>query len=159
MFVTRLSWPFLGELSEAARVGRSWGREVGWAMEGHCYGWLWISVWSFFFLEGDQADREAHGSELCISEICWVPSLWLETWSFRQWIWGLSGLLILKMALVPSAFEFLYDFMKLLTFYLSPSRLSWPWGASRGQSPWMNLARGRSHWSPMCPSLCSHRIL
>lgn len=52
-------------------LGIAGGREVGSAKEGHCYSWLCTSVCSFFFLEGDQMqiDREAYGSELCVSEI------------------------------------------------------------------------------------------
>lgn len=137
-----LSWPFLGELSEAARVGHSWGKGDGLSKGGSLLR-LVMYLCLFLFLSGrwpdamGQTDREAYGSELCVSETRWVSSLWLETWSFRQWIWSLSRLLILRMALAPSVeslstFEFLHDFMTFLIFYLPPSRQSGPWGAGSG---------------------------
>lgn len=156
-------------LSEAARVGHSWGKGGGLSKGGSLLR-LVMYLCLFLFPSGrwpdamGQTDREAYGSELCVSETRWVSSLWLETWSFRQWIWSLSRLLILKMALAPSVeslstFEFLHDFMTLLIFYLPPSRQSGPWGAGRAQSPWLSLTRGRSNWRSVCPSLCSHGIL
>lgn len=145
MLVAGLSGPFLVESwVEQWELGTAGGGEVGWEKEGHCYGWSWASLWSFFSLKGDQIQWARQEGVMALSFVLqrtpWATILWPGTWSFRQWIWSLSGLLIPKMAFVPSVeslstFEFLHDFMKLLIFYPLSSGPSWHVGSCRNCTP------------------------
>lgn len=167
VLVASLSCPLLGESwVEQWELGTARGGEEGWEKESHCYRYLSLSA-PFFSLTGDQRQWARQRGFVALSFVFQrtrgVSALWLETWSFRQCIWSFSGLLILKTTLFPSVKIFLLlsfpmtswgsGTEKLLVSSLFSSVPSWPCGASRGQPPWLNSARGRWNWSPKYPLL------